>query len=62
MAPSAEVTKKPADTFDIRLDYLVDDTGKLTDIKDKAFLSGYFRLKSLIRKTGKQLCMQLTAC
>lgn len=39
MVPSVEVAKKLADTFDITLDFLVDDTGKLTEIKDKAMLA-----------------------
>jgi transcriptional regulator with XRE-family HTH domain len=36
MTPSVEVAKKLADTFDVTLDYLVDDTGKTAEIKDRA--------------------------
>lgn len=38
MVPSVEVAGKLADVFGVTLDYLVDDTGKLSELKDKAIL------------------------
>jgi transcriptional regulator with XRE-family HTH domain len=38
MTPSVEVAKKLADTFDVTLDFLADDTGRTAEIKDKAML------------------------
>ena len=47
MTPSVEVAKKLADTFDVTLDYLVDDTGKATEIKDKAMLQRIMDIQAL---------------
>lgn len=38
MTPSVEVAKKLAESFKVTLDYLVDDTDSIADIKDKAML------------------------
>ena len=38
MVPSVEVAGRLADVFGVTLDYLVDDTGKLSELKDKAIL------------------------
>ncbi|MFH2123806.1 MAG: helix-turn-helix transcriptional regulator [Pseudomonadota bacterium] len=38
MTPSVEVAKKLAESFQVTLDYLVDDTDSISDIKDKAML------------------------
>ena len=38
MTPSVEVAKKLADSFKVTLDYLVDDSDSIADIKDKAML------------------------
>lgn len=38
MVPSVEVAGKLADVFGVTLDYLVDDTGKVSELKDKAIL------------------------
>ncbi len=45
--PSVEVAKKLANAFSITLDYLVDDTGKVTDIKDKATLHRLIEIEGL---------------
>jgi transcriptional regulator with XRE-family HTH domain len=47
MVPSVEVAKKLADTFDVTLDYLVDDTGRAAEIKDKAMLQRLIELDAL---------------
>ncbi len=38
MVPSVEVAGKLADVFEVTLDYLVDDSGKVAEIKDKVML------------------------
>ncbi len=38
MVPSVEVAGKLADVFDVTLYYLVDNTGKVAEIKDKVML------------------------
>jgi transcriptional regulator with XRE-family HTH domain len=38
MTPSVEVAKKLAESFKVTLDYLVDDTDSIADIRDKAML------------------------
>lgn len=47
MTPSVEVAKKLADSFGITLDYLVDDTGRLAEIKDKAMLKRLTQIEEL---------------
>lgn len=55
MVPSVEVAKKLADAFDITLDYLVDDTGKLAEIKDKAMLARLTDLEFLDQEDKKTI-------
>lgn len=47
MVPSVEVAKKLADAFDTTLDYLVDETGKQAEIKDKAMLNRVVEIEHL---------------
>jgi transcriptional regulator with XRE-family HTH domain len=47
MVPSVEVAKKLADAFETTLDYLVDETGKQTEIKDKAMLNRVVEIEHL---------------
>ena len=47
MTPSVAVAKKLADTFDVTLDFLVDDTGKTAGIKDKAMLQRIMEIQAL---------------
>lgn len=47
MVPSVEVAKKLADVFEITLDYLVDDTGKVLEIQDKAMLERFTEIEHL---------------
>ncbi len=47
MVPSVEVAKKIADTFDITMDYLVDDTGKISEIKNKSLLNRLIEIENL---------------
>jgi len=53
MTPSVEVAKKLADTFGITLDYLVDDAGRVTDIKDKAMLERLKEIEGLDQEEKK---------
>ena len=55
MVPSVEVAKKLADAFDITLDYLVDDTGKLAEIKDRAMLTRLTDLEHLDQEDKKTI-------
>jgi transcriptional regulator with XRE-family HTH domain len=55
MTPSVEVAKKLADTFDVTLDYLVDDTGKATEIKDKAMLQRIMDIQALDTEDQKTI-------
>jgi transcriptional regulator with XRE-family HTH domain len=47
MTPSVEVAKKMAKAFRVTLDYLVDDTGDLADIKDRAILDRLLAIEKL---------------
>ncbi len=47
MMPSVEVAKKLASVFRVTLDYLVDDTGDLADIKDRAILDRLLAIEKL---------------
>ena len=47
--------KKLAYTFDIILEYLADDTGKLTDIKDKAILQRILEIEKLDQEDKKTI-------
>lgn len=55
MTPSVEVAKKLADTFDVTLDYLVDDTGKTAEIKDKAMLQRIMEIQALDSEDQKTI-------
>jgi transcriptional regulator with XRE-family HTH domain len=55
MTPSVEVAKKLADTFDVTLDYLVDDTGRAAEIKDKAMLRRIMEIQSLDTEDQKTI-------
>ena len=47
MVPSVEVARKLADTFGVTLDYLVDTTGTLCEIKDKSMLTRLAEIERL---------------
>lgn len=55
MTPSVEVAKKLADTFDVTLDYLVDDTGKTAEIKDRAMLQRIMDIQALDAEDQKTI-------
>jgi transcriptional regulator with XRE-family HTH domain len=55
MVPSVEVAKKLADTFVVTLDYLVDDTGKAAEIKDKAMLERIVEIEALEQEDKKTI-------
>jgi hypothetical protein len=49
------VAKKLADTFDVTLDFLVDDTGKTAEIKDKAMLQRIMEIQALDTEDQKTI-------
>jgi transcriptional regulator with XRE-family HTH domain len=55
MVPSVEVAKKLADTFDVTLDYLVDDTGRAAEIKDRAMLNRLMEIEALGQEDKKTI-------
>ncbi len=55
MTPSVEVAKKLADTFDVTLDFLVDDTGRTAEIKDKAMLQRIMDIQALDTEDQKTI-------
>jgi transcriptional regulator with XRE-family HTH domain len=55
MTPSVEVAKKLADTFDVTLDFLVDNTGKTSEIKDKAMLNRIMEIQALDTEDQKTI-------
>jgi transcriptional regulator with XRE-family HTH domain len=55
MVPSVEVAKKLADVFGVTLDYLVDDTGRVAEIKDKAMLNRLTDLEQLDQDDRKTI-------
>ncbi len=55
MTPSVEVAKKLADTFDVTLDFLVDDSGKTAEIKDKAMLQRIMDIQALDTEDQKTI-------
>jgi transcriptional regulator with XRE-family HTH domain len=59
MTPSVEVAKKLADTFDVTLDFLVDDTGKTAEIKDKAMLQRIMEIQALDIEDQKTIVLVL---
>jgi hypothetical protein len=61
MVPSVQVAKKLADTFSVTLDFLVDDTGRAAEIKDKVRLKRLMELEALDTE-DQPLCTYSTAC
>jgi len=55
MIPSVEVAKKLAKVFNVTLDYLVDDTGDLADIKDRAILDRLLEIEKLEQEDKKTI-------
>ena len=55
MVPSVEVAKKLAKAFNVTLDYLVDDTGDLADIKDRAILDRLLEIEKLEQEDKKTI-------
>jgi transcriptional regulator with XRE-family HTH domain len=55
MVPSVQVAKKLADIFVVTLDYLVDDTGKAAEIKDKAMLQRIIEIEALAQEDKKTI-------
>jgi transcriptional regulator with XRE-family HTH domain len=55
MVPSVEVAKKLADAFMITMDYLVDDTGKVTEIKDRALFERLLEIEQLDQEEKKTI-------
>ncbi len=55
MVPSVEVARNLAVTFGVTLDYLVDDTGKAADIKDKAMLQRMMEIEALDSEDKKTI-------
>lgn len=47
MVPSVEVAKKLAEIFNITLDYLVDETGKVAEIRDRTMLQRLTEVEDL---------------
>ena len=50
-----QLAKKMADTFDVTLDFLVDDTGKTAEIKDKAMLNRIMEIQALDTEDQKTI-------
>lgn len=55
MTPSVEVAKKLAEIFGVTLDYLVDDTGNASNIKDKAMLQRMMEIEALDNEDKKTI-------
>jgi transcriptional regulator with XRE-family HTH domain len=55
MTPSVDVAKKLAETFNVTLDYLVDATGSITEIKDKAMLNRLLEIEKLDSEEKKTI-------
>jgi transcriptional regulator with XRE-family HTH domain len=55
MTPSVEVARKLANIFSVTMDYLVDDTGTLTEIKDKAILDRIMEIERLENQDRKTI-------
>jgi transcriptional regulator with XRE-family HTH domain len=55
MTPSVEVAKKLAETFGVTLDYLVDDTNRAANIKDKAMLQRMLEIEALDSEDKKTI-------
>lgn len=55
MTPSVDVAKNLAETFNVTLDYLVDATGSITEIKDKAMLNRLLEIEKLDSEEKKTI-------
>lgn len=55
MTPSVEVAKKLANAFLVTMDYLVDDTGNVAEIKDKAILERLLEIEKLEQEEKKTI-------
>jgi transcriptional regulator with XRE-family HTH domain len=55
MIPSVEVAKKLSGIFGVTLDYLVDDTGRITEIKDRAMLERLMQIEALEHEEKKTI-------
>jgi ribosome-binding protein aMBF1 (putative translation factor) len=55
MVPSVEAAKKLAEAFGVILDYLVDDTGRAAETKDRAMLQRLIEIESLGQEDKKTL-------
>jgi transcriptional regulator with XRE-family HTH domain len=55
MLPSVEVAKKLSDAFGTTLDYLVDETGKPSEIKDKTMLNRIVEIEQLDQEEKKTI-------
>jgi len=55
MTPSVEVAKKIADAFGITMDYLVDDSGKVSELKDKSMLNRMIEIEQLDNEDKKTI-------
>jgi transcriptional regulator with XRE-family HTH domain len=55
MVPSVDVAKKLADAFSTTLDFLVDDTGRQSEIKDKSLLNRIVEIEHLDQEDKKTI-------
>lgn len=55
MIPSVEVAKKIADAFNVTMDYLTDDTGNVSEIKDRAILDRLLEIEKLEQEEKKTI-------
>jgi len=55
MTPSVEVAKKLANAFGVTLDYLVDDTGQIAELKDQAMLKRLVEIEQLDQEEQKTI-------
>ena len=55
MTPSVEVAKKIADAFGITMDYLVDDSDKVSELKDKSMLNRMIEIEQLDNEDKKTI-------
>jgi transcriptional regulator with XRE-family HTH domain len=55
MTPSVEVAKKLAESFNVTLDYLVDNTDSVADIKDRAMLQRLTDIEKLDQEDKKTI-------
>lgn len=55
MTPSVDVAKKLSEILSVTLDYLVDSTGSMTEIKDKAMLNRLLEIEKLDSEEKKTI-------